>query len=47
MKTMRTFLAATIAAALALPAAAALKVGAKAPDFTAPSFLAGKGRAST
>jgi peroxiredoxin len=29
-------------AALALPAVAALKVGAKAPDFTAPSFLAGK-----
>jgi peroxiredoxin len=42
MKTMRTFLVATIAAALALPATAALKVGAKAPDFTAPSFLAGK-----
>ena len=29
-------------AALASPAVAALKVGAKAPDFTAPSFLAGK-----
>jgi peroxiredoxin len=42
MKTTGIFLAATICAALATPAAAALKVGAKAPDFTAPSFLAGK-----
>ena len=36
---------ATIAFALAvatMPAAAALKVGDKAPDFTAPAFLAGK-----
>ena len=31
-----------IAAAFASPAMAALKEGAKAPDFTAPSFLAGK-----
>ena len=37
-------LAAALAAAfaLALPAAASLEVGTKAPDFTAPAYLAGK-----
>jgi len=34
--------AAVAAAALANPAFAMLKVGAKAPDFTAPAYLAGK-----
>ena len=29
-------------AAIAMPASAALQVGAKAPDFTAPAYLAGK-----
>jgi peroxiredoxin len=41
----RTLFFASLAAAtlaLALPAAAALKVGAKAPNFAAPAFLAGK-----
>jgi peroxiredoxin Q/BCP len=41
--TMKRFLLAAAAAALlATPAAAALKVGDKAPDFTAPGYLAGK-----
>src|SRR4051794_18207013 len=38
----RPLFALVATAALASPAMAALKVGAKAPDFTAPSFLAGK-----
>ena len=38
----RLILAAAAAALLATPAAAALKAGDKAPDFTAPGFLAGK-----
>ena len=44
MKRTTLFLAslATAGLALALPAAAALQVGAKAPDFEAPAFLAGK-----
>lgn len=41
---MKTFaLAATAAALIATPAFAALAPGAKAPDFTAPAFEAGKG----
>src|SRR5689334_25028865 len=35
-------LAAAFAAAFALPATAALKVGDTAPDFSAPAYLAGK-----
>jgi len=35
-------LAATLAFAAAVPALAALKAGAKAPDFSAPAYLAGK-----
>jgi peroxiredoxin len=43
MKTLPLFvLAALGAATLALPAHAALEVGAKAPDFTAPAYLAGE-----
>ncbi len=43
MKTLPLFvLAALGAATLALPAQAALDVGAKAPDFTAPAYLAGE-----
>jgi peroxiredoxin len=43
MKTLPLFvLAALGAATLALPAHAALVVGAKAPDFTAPAYLAGE-----
>ena len=43
MKTLPLFaLAALGAATLALPAQAALEVGAKAPDFTAPAYLAGE-----
>jgi peroxiredoxin Q/BCP len=44
MKRLRLVLAslATAGLALALPAIAALEVGAKAPDFEAPAFLAGK-----
>jgi len=38
----RLALAAALAALLAWPAAAALNVGDKAPDFTAPAYLAGK-----
>ena len=38
----RLVLAAAAAALLASPAVAALKEGAKAPDFTAPGYLAGK-----
>ena len=38
----RLALAAAAAALLATPAAAALKVGDKAPDFTAKAYLAGK-----
>jgi peroxiredoxin Q/BCP len=38
----RLVLAAAAAALLATPAAAALKVGDRAPDFTAPGYLAGK-----
>lgn len=38
----RAAVALACAAALASPAMAALKEGSKAPDFTAPSFLAGK-----
>jgi peroxiredoxin len=40
MKTL--IVTAAIAAALASPAAAELKAGSKAPDFTAPAFLAGQ-----
>lgn len=39
---MRKLLAFALAAALSLPALAALKPGAAAPGFTAPAFLAGK-----
>ena len=39
---MKRLAVALAALALATPAFAALKVGDKAPDFTAPSFLAGK-----
>ena len=39
---MKRVVALVLAAALALPAFAALKPGAKAPMFTAPAFLAGK-----
>ena len=43
MKTLPRFvLAALGATTLALPAQAALEVGARAPDFTAPAYLAGK-----
>ena len=43
MKKLIAFAAAAVGAAvLAAPAAAELKAGAKAPDFTAPSFLAGQ-----
>ena len=44
MKRTRPVLASLAVAglALALPAAAALKVGAKAPDFKAPAYLAGE-----
>jgi peroxiredoxin len=43
MKTLPLFvLAALGAATLAIPAQAALDVGAKAPDFTAPAYLAGE-----
>jgi len=43
MKNLIAFAAAgVLAAAFALPAAAELKEGAKAPDFTAPAYLAGK-----
>ncbi|TBR06667.1 MAG: peroxiredoxin [Lysobacter sp.] len=44
MKLLRTSAAFGIAAAIAfaLPAVAALKVGTKAPDFSAPAYLAGK-----
>ncbi len=44
MKPLLKFAAVAIVgtAALAGPALAALKVGAKAPDFTAPAYLAGK-----
>ncbi|HEY0435332.1 MAG TPA: peroxiredoxin [Phenylobacterium sp.] len=43
MKTLIAFAAAaTLAGALAGPAAAELKPGAKAPDFTAPAYLAGQ-----
>jgi peroxiredoxin Q/BCP len=38
----RLILAAAAAALLAAPASAALKPGAKAPEFTAPGFLAGE-----
>jgi peroxiredoxin len=38
----RLFVAALLSSALALPAIAALKPGAKAPDFAAPASLAGK-----
>lgn len=41
MSTIRT-IAATLALVVALPALAALKVGAKAPDFTTQASLAGK-----
>ena len=39
---MKRLAALAIAALIATPAAAALKVGDKAPDFTAPGFQAGK-----
>ena len=43
MKTLTLFvLAALGGATLAVPAQAALEVGAKAPDFTAPAYLAGE-----
>jgi peroxiredoxin Q/BCP len=44
MKHLNKFAAIGIAAALALPSLsfAALKVGTRAPDFSAPAFLAGK-----
>jgi peroxiredoxin len=44
MKPLMTFVALVLAgtAALATPAAAALKEGTQAPDFTAPAYLAGK-----
>jgi peroxiredoxin len=42
MKQFRRFAALAFAAALALPSSAALAPGAKAPDFTAPAYLAGK-----
>src|ERR1700712_4018983 len=44
MKTLVTIAAAAAisAAALATPALAELKAGAKAPDFTAPAYLAGQ-----
>ena len=43
MKRLRLALASLAATiVLALPASAALEVGAKAPDFAAPAFLAGK-----
>ena len=43
MKTLTAFAAAgAVAAALATPAFAELKAGAKAPDFTAPAYLAGQ-----
>ena len=38
----RPLAALLVAATIASPAIAALKVGAKAPDFTAPSYLAGE-----
>ena len=43
MKNLIAFAAAgVLAAAFAMPAAAELKPGAKAPDFTAPAYLAGQ-----
>lgn len=43
MKTLKSTLLATLAVfALAAPALAALKPGTKAPDFSAPAYLAGK-----
>jgi len=43
MKTLKPILLATLAAlAFASPSMAALKPGTKAPDFTAPAYLAGK-----
>ena len=39
---MRKLLIAAAAVSLAMPAAAALKTGARAPDFTAPGAMAGK-----
>jgi thioredoxin-dependent peroxiredoxin len=38
----RLLISALLASAIALPAAAALKMGEKAPDFSAPASLAGK-----
>ena len=42
MKRMRHVLACLAATALALPASASLEVGARAPAFQAPAYLAGK-----
>src|SRR3954471_8126281 len=42
MKLSTALLAAAVGAALATPALADLKAGAKAPDFTAPAYLAGQ-----
>lgn len=42
VRPLRPLLAIALAASVALPATAALKPGAPAPDFTAPAFLAGQ-----
>jgi peroxiredoxin len=42
MPRLSLLVAGLVAAAFALPASAALKVGDKAPDFSAPAYLAGK-----